>query len=33
MDSIADEEYQECLAKAEAVLKTLSAAGYSISNL
>jgi len=33
IDSLAEEEYRECLAKAEAMLKTLSAAGYSTSNL
>ncbi len=33
IDSNALEEYQECLAKAEAMLKTLKVSGYSISNL
>jgi anthranilate/para-aminobenzoate synthase component I len=33
IDSNAAEEYQECLAKAEAMLRTLQVSGYSISNL
>ena len=33
VDSDADDEYKECMDKAEAMLKTLRKAGYSISNL
>jgi anthranilate/para-aminobenzoate synthase component I len=33
VDSDANEEYKECMDKAEAMLKTLCKAGYSISNL
>lgn len=33
IDSEPEEEYQECAAKAQAMLKTLVAAGYSTSNL
>ncbi len=33
VDSDANEEYKECMDKAEAMLKTLRKAGYSISNL